>query len=116
MLKLSWNHILAACLTWLSLTHFASAEELLPGILYVTPIPGAHVVDDCGPIILPGQEHDTKIACVYFLDEHGDERMGMNGPSAQTPHSMARRDESLGLAVCASRRLRILFRTPQSWN
>ena len=84
MLKLTWNCVLAACLSWLSLAYPASAEVLLPGILDVTPIPGARVVDDCGPIILPSDERATNIACTYFLDEHGSERMGMNGPSAET--------------------------------
>lgn len=81
MLKLTWN-VLAACLFWLSLTYPASAEVLLPGMLDVTPIQGARVVGDCGPIILPGDERAASISCVYFLDEHGSERMGMNGPSA----------------------------------
>lgn len=82
MLKLTWSYVLATCMSWLSLTYPASAEVLLPGILDVTPVPGAQVVDDCGPIILPSDERATSISCVYFLDEHGSERMGMNGPSA----------------------------------
>ncbi|MBI3438302.1 MAG: hypothetical protein HY054_06580 [Proteobacteria bacterium] len=84
MRKLSWCCFLAACLSCLSLTLPANADELLPGILDVTPIPGAHVVSDCGPIILPSDRRAGNIACAYFLDEHGNERMGMNGPSAET--------------------------------
>jgi hypothetical protein len=84
MLKRTWTCVLSACLSWLSLTWPASAEVLLPGILDVTPVPSAHVVSDCGPIILPGDERATNISCVYFLDERGSERMGMNGPSGET--------------------------------
>lgn len=84
MAKLNWNHVLAACMSWLSLASAANADVLLPGILDVTPIAGAQVVSDCGPIILPSNENATSISCVYFLDEHGGERMGMNGPSGET--------------------------------
>jgi hypothetical protein len=84
MLKPSWTAVLTACLAWLTLTYSASSEVLLPGVLDVTPIPGAHIVSDCGPVILRGDAHAGNIACVYFLDEHGSERMGMNGPSAET--------------------------------
>ncbi|MFT3728781.1 MAG: hypothetical protein QM759_13235 [Terricaulis sp.] len=77
------RYLLALGLAWLCWTFSARAEVLLPGILDVTPMAGAHIVDDCGPIILPDEHLDTKIACVYFPDEHGGERMGMNGPSAE---------------------------------
>src|SRR5690242_4825574 len=82
MHKPRWTRALAACVAWFASTYPANSEVLLPGILDVTPIPGSHVVSDCGPIILPGDARATNIACVYFLDAHGSERMGMNGPSA----------------------------------
>lgn len=104
MLKRTWTCVLSACLSWLSLTWPASAEVLLPGILDVTPVPGAHVVSDCGHIILPGDERATNISCVYFLDERGSERMGMNGPSAETLTAWLRRWKMLvgGLPISRS--------------
>lgn len=76
------NALLLAFALWLSPTYAARADVLWPGVIDVTPIPGSHLVSDCGPVILPNEPGATNIACVYFLDEHGSERMGMNGPSS----------------------------------
>ena len=84
MPALSRKYLVAACLSLLCIPHPASAEALLPGVLDVTPIPGTTIVNDCGAILLPGEDRPTKFTCVYFLDSGGDERFGMNGPSAAT--------------------------------
>jgi hypothetical protein len=44
------------------------ADLVLPGLLDLKPVAGAHVINDCGAIIAPVRDGEAKIACVYFLD------------------------------------------------